>query len=775
MQKPILNISVKLVTAVPNNVVITDNTNYTALGLDASEVKMTVQIFTPIGLLYSPSYYNTPADDWDLTPISPFAYANTDDALQNFLLDNKGCFLDGDYKVTMKWYYGDTEEIFDYVFETTVNPKLPKIEIKQFADCFCPKFRSTDITSYGSSVEVDYEHIINYPAETDEADINTTLKDYTDSRLANGTYVSEINTTRQFSVGNFILETLLKGKKSFIVDCDSVCDIKCGINSLFDKYKSACGKDKKESDRLMTLLQKATVLYTLIYFNNSCGDNSSSTSYLAQLKSILGDCNCGCTDCDGDIWVSGACGSSGGSEFDPSAIYDYINTLNTALTNSITSINDTISLIQIALNTLENASWFAGLTTSCLDGFPTGGTETEKRQYILDAICDLQSALDLPPVARNDTDTILENTAVTRLLTANDFFQTDATITITTAPVNGTAVVLGDNKTATYTPDTDFVGTDTVVYTLTDTHGNTSTAVWTIIVNATPSASCSSVVPAYNASLYSVGANLQIAIANQTAYGTNIPTSESYLIEIRDSSNLILYSYTATGSVTVDPTIWTSPIPIASNWDNVRIVLTTASNSATGDSCGTVTYESDSPYSLNDISVSWFDGTTPPACLNLLSTDTEIEKKDKLMNKICSLNTDIEALGDDLDDLEVQVNAINPSAYTVISGDLTVNALLPDGSVNAREYADGRISINASLENSGGVTIPINTQILTDLPIQDGGGNRLILATVYDLSAGTNTPVYLEWGILSGITNTQGAITLATGDTLAFYLTYNKL
>ena len=268
---------------------------------------------------------------------------------------------------------------------------------------------------------------------------------------------------------------------------------------------------------------------------------------------------------------------------------------------------------------------------------------------------------------------------------------------------------------------------------------------------------------------------MQIAITNLSDIGANVLTGETYIIAIRNSSNVILHSYTVTGTMTSAPTIWTSPIPIANDWDNFTIEQSITTQSSTGALCGTVTFEREDPFSLNDVAISWFDGTTPPVSFGFDGDDTEVDKKQKFMDAVADNTADIEALGDDLDDLEVQVNAINPSAYTVISGDLTVNALLPDGSVNAREYADGRISINASLENSGGVTIPINTQILTDLPNQDGGGNRLILATVNDLSTGTNTPVYLEWGILSGITNTQGAITLATGDTLAFYLTYNKL
>lgn len=705
MQKPTLDISVKLVTAVPNNVVITDNTNYTSLGLDSAEVKMTVQIFTPIGLLYSPSYYNTPADEWDLTPASPFEYADTTDALQNFLLDNKGCFLEGEYKVTMKWYYGDTEETFDYVFETTVNPTLPKIEIKQFADCFCPKFRSTDITSYGSSVEVDYEHIINYPAEADEADINTTLKDYTDYRLANGTYVSEISTTREFSVDNFILQTLLKGKKSFVVDCDTVCDIKCGINSLFDKYKAACGKDKKEADRLLLLLQKATILYTLIYFNNSCGDNSSSTSYLAQLKAILGDCDCGCSDCDSDIWVSGACGSSGGSEFDPTAIYDYIDTINLNLTNAINSINQDITNLETLYNTLANLSWFEGLVTTCFGNFPTG-TETEKKQYIIDLLCDLKSASQTPPEAHDDYSTVQENNTVECLVTLNDFSITDVVVTIITNGTNGTATVLGDGKTLSYEPDTDFVGNDTVTYRITDANGNYSEAVWYITVTATPSVSCSTVNANYNADFYTVGDNLQVAINNLSDIGANVLTAESYQIIIRDSSNLILHSYTQAGTLTSAPTIFTSPIPIATNWDNFIIQQSITTESSTGALCGTATFEQD-PYSLTDIGVSWFDGTTPPASFGFDGDDTEADKKQKFMDAVAE-NTDAIA------DLTTVVNNIEIDGYTDISGDITAETGFTIISIIARSYADGTIWISCGVNFSGAKTY--GTNIISGLP-----------------------------------------------------------
>lgn len=637
MQKPTLDISVKLVSENPNNVVITDNTDYTALGIDPLKVKINARVYTPVGLMYSPAYYNTPGVNNDFTPAVPFDYItlSDDNAIPDILLDNKGCFISGIYKVELKWYYVDTEETFDYTFEENVKFVAPAIKIEQLSDCFCPKFRSTDMTDYGASEEIEYAHKINYPAETDESDIVVTLLDYTDSRLANGTYITEIVTKRVFPVvGVFSVEKEIKGKKSHTVDCKSVCDIKCGINNLYEKYKAACGSDKTESDRLSKLLSRAAVLYTLIFMNNGCGDTSKSDSYLTQLKAIIGDCDCGCKDCGDDVWVVGACGSSGTSEFDPSGIYTYIDNINTNLTNLINDFGDDIQNLTTLIGQLANKSWFEGLDTDCLVGFPGAGSEEDKKQHIIDLLCDLKDSLSLDPVAQNDISTTVEDVAVEKLVTLNDFFQTDATVTITTAPSNGTAVVLGDDKTLKYTPGSGWTGTDTVGYTLTDSNGNTSTAVWTIIVSAVPAASCSTAVALFNASLTTVGANLQITLANQSDYGANTPTSESYLIQIRDSSNVVLSSYTATGSTTSDPTIWTSPIPFAANWNNVNITLTTASQSATGDVCGTVT--STVNYSLANISVSWFDGLAIPDCIPIVGGDNEIQKKQKLLDAICN-------------------------------------------------------------------------------------------------------------------------------------------
>src|SRR6185312_6222378 len=98
-----------------------------------------------------------------------------------------------------------------------------------------------------------------------------------------------------------------------------------------------------------------------------------------------------------------------------------------------------------------------------------------------------------PPVARNDAFTINEDTALTtgNLLSNNGSgADTDPdagqTLTVNTTPVSGPSngtLVLNANGTFSYTPNSNFFGTDSFVYRLSDGAGGTATATVTITVN----------------------------------------------------------------------------------------------------------------------------------------------------------------------------------------------------------------------------------------------------------------------------------------------------
>jgi gliding motility-associated-like protein len=86
----------------------------------------------------------------------------------------------------------------------------------------------------------------------------------------------------------------------------------------------------------------------------------------------------------------------------------------------------------------------------------------------------------------DDTDSTNEDTSVTTNVLANDSFQgvygTDYNITATTNPSNG-SIVLNSDGTITYTPNLNFNGEDSYIYTVTDSNGDIETATVTIMIN----------------------------------------------------------------------------------------------------------------------------------------------------------------------------------------------------------------------------------------------------------------------------------------------------
>ncbi|CUH77121.1 Ig-like domain-containing protein [Tropicibacter naphthalenivorans] len=90
---------------------------------------------------------------------------------------------------------------------------------------------------------------------------------------------------------------------------------------------------------------------------------------------------------------------------------------------------------------------------------------------------------NVAPVAVDDTDATPVNTPVVVTVLDNDTDANSDVITIVSAtdPANG-SVTINDDGTITYTPDTDFVGTDTFDYVITDPDGETATATATVTV-----------------------------------------------------------------------------------------------------------------------------------------------------------------------------------------------------------------------------------------------------------------------------------------------------
>lgn len=156
-------------------------------------------------------------------------------------------------------------------------------------------------------------------------------------------------------------------------------------------------------------------------------------------------------------------------------------TVNTTLITPPTAAMGTAVVNADKTITFTPAQDFSGTATFTYqledgEGGITPGTVTVTVTNVNDA-----------PVAVDDVKTIVEDTASTTInLLEND---TDAdgddlTVTTNTEPTHGTLSDPDSQGVVTYTPDDDFVGTDTFTYTISDGNGGTDTATVTITVTA---------------------------------------------------------------------------------------------------------------------------------------------------------------------------------------------------------------------------------------------------------------------------------------------------
>jgi hypothetical protein len=166
----------------------------------------------------------------------------------------------------------------------------------------------------------------------------------------------------------------------------------------------------------------------------------------------------------------------------------------------------------------------------------------------------------VPPVAVSDSATTLKNYPVTFNPVTNDYdlnADTIALVSVST-PAHGTATILNNN--ITYTPDTNWAGTETLTYTITDGHGNNSDGTITIEVTIhTPTAVNDSATTDFNQPVtINVLANdsdslnktpLNIVSVSTCANGTvSIVTNQVHFEPATDFSGVTTFTYTIENS-----------------------------------------------------------------------------------------------------------------------------------------------------------------------------------------------------------------------------------
>lgn len=125
----------------------------------------------------------------------------------------------------------------------------------------------------------------------------------------------------------------------------------------------------------------------------------------------------------------------------------------------------------------KNASQPSGgvYTVTVFGSDPNGLTTSETFSW---------TVVNPAPTAANDSATTNEDTPVIISVLPNDTDPDGDTLTVTTVTASHGTVVINANGTITYTPDANYNGTDTIVYSISDGNGGISTAVVSVTINA---------------------------------------------------------------------------------------------------------------------------------------------------------------------------------------------------------------------------------------------------------------------------------------------------
>jgi hypothetical protein len=113
-----------------------------------------------------------------------------------------------------------------------------------------------------------------------------------------------------------------------------------------------------------------------------------------------------------------------------------------------------------------------------------GGTDTAT---VFVTVSDVPPPPNQPPNAVNDSTTTQKNVAKVVSMLANDSDPDGDPLTVTSAgPAGHGTVTINAGTTVTYTPSTDFVGTDSFSYSISDGRGGTDTATVSVTVSDAP-------------------------------------------------------------------------------------------------------------------------------------------------------------------------------------------------------------------------------------------------------------------------------------------------
>lgn len=220
-----------------------------------------------------------------------------------------------------------------------------------------------------------------------------------------------------------------------------------------------------------------------------------------------------------------------------------------------------------------------------------------------------------PPVAANDTISTIEEGLVAIGVLVNDFdpdgVVNEGSVEITQNPINGTAVVTA-NGLINYTPNANFAGTDTLLYTIRDDQATVSNSA-TVTITVTPVNDAPNVVNDAVSVLQSAPTTIDVLRNDSDVDGTIDPTT----VEIGLSpANGTVAVDPATGNITYTPTSGGDDAFTYTVEDDLGLPSSAATVTITARTIGS------SPVARND-SIGAFEGTR--TLIEVLENDSDVD------------------------------------------------------------------------------------------------------------------------------------------------------
>ena len=340
-------------------------------------------------------------------------------------------------------------------------------------------------------------------------------------------------------------------------------------------------------------------------------------------------------------------------------LYNYVSDVentNSEMTFSITSESNT-SVVDCSINSNRylfctpqtNANGLSDVTIQVSD---SQATDTDTTRITITPVNDA-------PTATDDTLTTNEDTAVSKnlILNDNDVDGDSLNIASVTTPSHGTITTSGN--TITYTPDTNYCGSDSASYTVSDSNGGTDTA--NININVV----CVNDAPVVNDDSYTV---LEDSSNNQLSVLANDNDVESQL-------SIQTYSLPGNGTVSVSGNnLVYTPDPDFFGTDTFQYTATDGQLTGTATVTMTVTPVNDAPVANSDTATTNED---TPVSIAVLNNDFDVDSSISIQSTTNPTNGNVVISGDNIN-YTPNNNFVGTDTftYTITDGSLTDSAIV---------------------------------------------------------------------------------------------------